>query len=154
MRKDILEKKAKRLEEKRDRMKAKAMASEDVAEVRNINELLEDINIELEEVRAEIKAIEEETEERAKIPADAKLVNGDLKGSFKNEERETDFMASMEYRKAFMKFAQTGEAITRNGEVISTADTGAAIPITVMREVINTVRKRYGNLYAKVAKTN
>lgn len=154
MRKDILEKKAKRLEEKRDRMKEKAMASEDVAEVRNINELLEDINIELEEVRAEIKAIEEETEERAKIPADAKLVNGDLKGSFKNEERETDFMASMEYRKAFMKFAQTGEAITRNGEVISTADTGAAIPITVMREVINTVRKRYGNLYAKVAKTN
>lgn len=154
MRKDILEKKAKRLEEKRDRMKAKAMASEDVAEVRNINELLEDINIELEEVRAEIKAIEEETEERAKIPADAKLVNGDLKGSFKNEERETDFMASMEYRKAFMKFVQTGEAITRNGEVISTADTGAAIPITVMREVINTVRKRYGNLYAKVAKTN
>lgn len=154
MRKDILEKKAKRLEEKRDKMKAKAMASEDVAEVRNINELLEDINIELEEVRAEIKAIEEETEERAKIPADAKLVNGDLKGSFKNEERETDFMASMEYRKAFMKFVQTGEAITRNGEVISTADTGAAIPITVMREVINTVRKRYGNLYAKVAKTN
>ena len=154
MRKDILEKKAKRLEEKRDKMKAKAMASEDVAEVRNINEMLEDINVELEEVRAEIKAIEEETEERAKIPEDAKLVNGNLKGSFKNEERETDYMESMEYRKAFMKFAQTGEAIMRNGDVISTADTGAAIPITVMREVINTVRKRYGNLYAKVAKTN
>jgi HK97 family phage major capsid protein len=42
----------------------------------------------------------------------------------------------------------------RDGEVISTKDTGAAIPITVMNEVINTVRKRYGNLYSKVTKTN
>jgi HK97 family phage major capsid protein len=41
----------------------------------------------------------------------------------------------------------------RNGEAISTTDTGAAIPLTIMREVINTVRVRYGNLYAKVRKT-
>ena len=41
----------------------------------------------------------------------------------------------------------------RAGDVTSTADTGAAIPMTVMNEVINTVRKRYGNLYSKVTKT-
>ena len=35
---------------------------------------------------------------------------------------------------------------------VTTADTGAAIPMTVMREIINTVRKRYGNLYSKVRK--
>ena len=59
----------------------------------------------------------------------------------------------MEYRSAFMKYIQNGTPITRNGEVISTNETGAAIPLTIMREVINTVRVRYGNLYSKVRKT-
>jgi HK97 family phage major capsid protein len=40
----------------------------------------------------------------------------------------------------------------RAGVPVTTADTGAAIPMTVMREIINTVRKRYGNLYSKVRK--
>ena len=56
-----------------------------------------------------------------------------------------------------MAYVQKGIAIPaeqRNGEVISTNDTGAAIPMTVMNDVINTVRKRYGNLYSKVRKTN
>ena len=61
----------------------------------------------------------------------------------------------MEYRKAFMAYIQKGTPIPaelRNGEVISTNETGAAIPLTVMNEVINTIRKRYGNLYGKVRK--
>ena len=70
----------------------------------------------------------------------------------KEEKRENDF-ESMEYRQAFMKYVQTGAPIEmRNGEVINTANAGAAIPVTVMNEVINTVRKRYGNLYSKVRK--
>ena len=60
----------------------------------------------------------------------------------------------MEYRQAFMAYVQHGTPIQlRAGEATSTVDTGAAIPITVMNEVINTVRKRYGNLYSKVLKT-
>ena len=40
----------------------------------------------------------------------------------------------------------------RAGDAINTGNTGAVIPVTVMREVINTIRKRYGNLYSKVTK--
>ena len=55
-----------------------------------------------------------------------------------------------------MRFVQTGAEIPTElrGDVISTADTAPAIPITIMNEVINTVRKRYGNLYNKVRKLN
>ena len=54
-----------------------------------------------------------------------------------------------------MNYIQKGIPMEqRAGEAISTNDTGAAIPITVMNEVINTVRKRYGNLYNKVRKMN
>ena len=63
----------------------------------------------------------------------------------------------MEYRTAFKALIQNGTPIPaelRAGEAISTTDTQAAIPFTVMNKVINTVRKRYGNLYNKVRKTN
>jgi HK97 family phage major capsid protein len=61
----------------------------------------------------------------------------------------------MEYRKAFMNYAQNGTPIPaefRNGEATSTADTGVAIPITVVNRIIDTIRVRYGNLYRKVTK--
>ena len=58
-----------------------------------------------------------------------------------------------------MAYAQRGTAmpekfVKRAGEASTTADAGAAIPVTVMNEVINTVRKVYGNLYSKVRKLN
>ena len=162
-RKQILEKKLSRLTEKRNALSAKAMASEDVAEVRSINEALADINAEIEETSAEISAIteEEKAEESrsAQIPATAQMVNGNVVGAFglqKKEERENP-LDSMEYRNAFKAYVQNGTPIPaeyRSGDAVSTADTGAAIPLTVMNDVINTVRKRYGNLYSKVRKTN
>lgn len=161
-RKQILEKKLSRLNEKRSALSARAMASEDVAEVRSINEELADLNAEIEETSAEISAIEEEEKAEesrsAQIPATAQMVNGNVVGSFgqKAEERKNP-IDSMEYRNAFMQYVQKGTAIPaeyRNGNAESTADVGAAIPLTIMNEVINTVRKRYGNLYSKVRKTN
>lgn len=56
-----------------------------------------------------------------------------------------------------MNYVQKGTPIPsefRAGDAISTNDTGAAIPLTIMNEVINTVRVRYGNLYSKVRKMN
>ena len=162
-RKQILEKKLSRLTEKRNALSAKAMASEDVAEVRSINEALADLNAEIEETSAEISAIteEEKAEESrsAQIPVGANKVNGNIVGAFglqKAEERENP-LDSMEYRNAFKAYVQNGTPIPaeyRSGDAISTADTGAAIPLTIMNDVINTVRKRYGNLYSKVRKTN
>lgn len=142
MRKSILEKRLGKLNEKREQLKAKGLASEDVNEVRAINAQLEDLNDEISFITEELQAINEERS----IPADAKLVNGEVKASFVKEEKRENVLESMEYRQSFMNYVQRGDAI-------STGDTAPAIPLTVMNEVINTVRKRYGNLYGKVTKT-
>lgn len=150
-----LEKRLNRLESKKNTLVQRAMTSTDADEVRSINEQIADINADIEETREMLETEAEET--RALPPTDAKLVNGNILGAFgqKTEEKreETETTSDMEYRSAFMAYVQKGTPMTkRNGEVISTGETGAAIPMTVMNEVINTVRKRYGNLYAKVRK--
>ena len=166
MRKTVLEKKLARLKEKRDKMKTRALASEDVNVVRSINEDLEEVNAEIEETEAELTAIAEEennqgvepVESRSAIPANAEVVNPHVIGSFSQNHSTRDNedpYSSMEYRTAFKAYVQNGTPIPaelRNGETISTDDTGAAIPMTIMNDVINTVRKRYGNLYSKVRK--
>lgn len=158
MRKKTLEKRMQRLLDKQNKLVERCNASTDVEEVRSLTEALEDLKAEIEETREEIEAIEAEETRAAvvnEIPADAKLVNGNVKGSFKTEEQRENVLESMEYRKAFMAYVQNGTPIPaemRNGEVNSTAETGAAIPMTIMNDVINTVRKRYGNLYGKVRK--
>lgn len=167
MRKKILEKRLARLNEKLNNLKARAKASEDANEVRGLTDQLEDIKEEIAETREELDAIAEEEEERnnptpeVEVPADAKLVNGTVRETFKAPETEKredeDITSSMEYRSAFMKYIQKGIEMPselRAGTPISTDDTGAAIPMTIMNEVINTVRKRYGNLYSKVRKMN
>lgn len=161
-RKDILTKKLARLNSKKTALSQRAMASQDVNEVRSINSELEDVNAEIEETQAELDAIEAEENEAAQRaatpPANAQLVNGSIVGAFSqganNNEQRDDVpeTGTMEYRKAFMRYVQTGEPITRAGEAINTQDTGAAIPFTIINDVINTVRKRYGNLYSKVRK--
>jgi HK97 family phage major capsid protein len=159
MRKKILEQRMQRLLDKKQKLSQRCDASTDVNEVRSLTEQLDDVKAEIAETQAELDAIAEEEasqEARGKAPENAQLVGGEVLGAFstKKEERKEDFFESMEYRSAFMKYVQNGTPITRNGEAISTTETGAAIPLTIMREVINTVRKRYGNLYAKVRKTN
>lgn len=162
MRKKILEQRMSRLLDKKAKLDARCAASTDVAEVRSLTEELDDVKAEISETKAELDAIEEEEARSAKadaVPESAELRNGQIVGSFKAEtaeERSEDKTSTMEYRKAFMAYVQKGIPMPeqRNGEVISTNDTGAAIPMTVMNEVINTVRKRYGNLYSKVRKMN
>lgn len=172
MRKDVLAKKHQRLLQKRDALKAKALASSDVNEVRSINEQIDDLNEEITETADEIAAIEaderaaqEQGEQRSNPPANAQLVNGGIAASFSagannNQQRDnTDPFATLEYRQAFMRYAQTGEAIPanlyqRDGAPQNTTSLGATIPTTTLNEFINEVRKVYGNLYAKVRKLN
>ena len=164
MRKEILEKKLARLTAKKETLKARGLASTDVNEVRSINELMEDVNAEIEETQAELNAIAEEERNavpsRVAPPVEAEQKNESIVGAFgmvngKKEERSENPLESMEYRKAFMAYVQQGTPIPaelRAGTAISTSDTAPAIPLTIMNEVINTVRKRYGNLYNKVRK--
>lgn len=164
MRKDFLLKRLNRLNEKKKNLLERSKASSDADEIRSINEQMEELNEEIAETQEELNVIEEEErakeqdlEKRDQVPAGAQLVNGSVVGSFKaaDNKREEDPTSTLEYRQAFKAYVQKGVAIPaelRNGEAISTADTGAAIPMTIMNEVINTVRKRYGNLYSKVRK--
>ena len=174
MRKKALEKRLARLQAKKQTLASRAQASQDVNEVRSLNEQIEDVNAEIDETNEELAAINEEersaaqnpaqpVETREAVPTGAQMVNGGVSASFgmgasNAQTRESvEPTATMEYRQAFMRYVQTGEpmpAELRAGNAINTQDAGWAIPITIMREVINTVRKVYGNLYSKVRKLN
>lgn len=161
MRIEALKKRLSRLQAKKQRLSERCAASTEATEVRELTEELDEVNEEIADTQAEIEEAEEEerakaqaVEARNAVPAQAQLVNGTVVASAKTTEERKDekYENTMEYRQAFMRYVQKGEAITRNGEVISTTDTGAAIPETVMNEVINTVKVRYGNLYSKIRK--
>lgn len=167
MRKKFLEKRIARLKSKINDLRDKVKVSESVEEVRSIQAQIEEIREDLADAQEELEAIEADEAaaeaeapaeaERSAVPANAQLVNGQIlastRSAAKAEENE-DPTASMEYRKAFREYVVSGTPIPAEvrGEAINTDQTGAAIPITVMNEVINTVRKRYGNLYNKVRK--
>ena len=178
----ILEKRLARLIAKRDDLTKRGLASEDAAEVRAINEQLAELNADISDIQEELDALmadetaTAEAEARAAVPpADAQPVNAGIVASFSSataqQRSDESPLESAEYRTAFMRFFQRGVAIPddlqarvsaymqtlppeqRAGDTINTGNAGAVIPITVMREVINTIRKRYGNLYSKVTKT-
>lgn len=171
-RKKILEKRLARLTAKKESLKQRALASQDVEEVRGIQADITELDAEIEETQEEITAIDEEEraaqiegENRSIPPKSATLVNGNVVGAFSTgaaptQQRENaDPFATMEYRKAFMRYAQTGAAIPtdlyqRDGMPANTNTLGATIPTTVLNEFINEIRKVYGNLYAKVRKLN
>ena len=170
MHKTFLEKRLARLTAKKEALTQRALTSEEVSEVRAINGELADLNEEITEIREEIAAIEADERKAAEArgampPQSAQLVNGDIVASFTagasaSQKRENDDpYATMEYRQAFMRYAQTGEAIPealtkRDSMAANTAQLGATIPTTVLNEFINEIRKVYGNLYAKVRKLN
>lgn len=167
-RKILLEKKLNRLIGKGKELKARAEASTDVAEVRSIHAKLAELDADIEEIREEIAIIDEELradeqpapEEREQVPEEAETRNSTIVAAFRTaaptaEQRNQQPTETMEYRQAFMNFVQHGTPIPaelRAGNAIDTTDTQAAIPLTIVREIINTVRVRYGNLYRKVRK--
>ena len=179
-RKKILEKRLQRLQAKKTTLTQRAMDSQDAAEVRSINEQLADVNSEIEETQEEINAIAEEEaraadqamEDRSNMPvtvgevppATANQVNGNVVGTFKQTtdvqvRDNSDPFATMEYRQAFMRYAQTGQEIPvtlyqRDNMPQNLTGLGATIPTTILNEFINEVRLVYGNIYSKVRKLN
>ena len=148
---EYLEKRQNALEAKRTKLIERSQKSESLDEVRAINDELMDIAQEMRDITDQLNKLETRA-----VNAD---VHSQTVGSFKAPEarQENNPLASVEYRTAFMKYVTTGEAIPaefRAGGAIDSVDTGAAIPITVVNEIINTVRKRYGSLYSRVRKVN
>lgn len=181
MRKSILTKKLLRLRAKAQKLDERASAATDAAEVEALTEQRSDITAEIAEIEEEIAAIEEE-EQRNADPSGAaprgELRNAQITASFAQNptpmqsRSEECVLESVEYRRAFMNYVQRGTPIPaelqarvaefraqnpmqfRAGDAIDTTDTGAAIPLNIMQKVINTTRKRYGNLYDRVQKTS
>lgn len=177
--KDNLLKRQKFLEEKRDSLKKRADESENVEEIRSITQEIADVIEELNMIKGEIADLENDgssqgnndnsnSEERgfsldkSNVPENAELRNANVLGKFKNDVVEVregkDIYSSYEYRKAFMAYAQKGTPIPQQfatrDNAANTTTLGATIPTTLLNEFINEVRKRYGNLFAKVRRLN
>lgn len=165
--KDFLQKLLKARNDRIAQIRSAIEASNDVNEVRSLTNEASALQAEAHDLQAQISAIEaeeqraaaQEAEQRDAVPAGATLVNGNVRGSFATpaaEQRDNaDSTDTMEYRQAFMQYVQNGTPMAvRAGDAISTTDTAPAIPLTIMNQVINTVRLRYGNLYNKVRHLN
>lgn len=171
--KDYLKKLIQRRNTRIEEIRNLIAASQDVNEVRSLTAEAETLKQERDDAQTQLNAIEAEearaaaaqanAETRSAIPANATLVNGNVAASFTqasaaDQTRENvNPLETMEYRQAFMQYVQHGTKIPMNlraGDAISTTDTAPAIPLTIMNEVINTVRLRYGNLYNKVQHLN
>lgn len=178
-RKKILEKRLARLQKKKAALTQRALASQDVNEVRNINEQIEDLNEDIAETEEEIAACGEEPaagaeptepvagqepDQRQTIPQNAQLRGMAPLAAFSQEPvvRDERPYSSMEYRMAFKDYVQRGtpipaDVLTRAGGDKGTtvaADIGMIIPMTIMDEFIKEVSKVYGQVYAKVRKLN
>ena len=171
--KDYLKKLIQRRDTRLAEIRNLIAASQDVNEVRSLTSEAEALKQERDDAQTQLNAIEaeearaaqaqNEAETRSAIPANAQLVNGNVVGAFtqaaavEQTRENVNPLETMEYRNAFMQYVQYGTQIPMNlraGDAISTTDTAPAIPLTIMNEVINTVRKRYGNLYNKVRHMN
>lgn len=159
--KDIYKKKidALKIQKKQEQMKVDSAKTEE--ELRSIVDAVKNIDAQIATI-TEIAESDEADEKRAKTPdndayfqAQPPVQGQEMRnvGSFQIPEQRSEELDSMEYRKAFRDYVMKGTPIPMElRKTTSTEDTGAAIPMTIMNDVINTVRKRYGNLYAKVRK--
>ena len=161
--------------------KEKAMkASEDIKEVRAIGETLLSLRNEIDEAERQLRELEDDENKKSQgndedvdvdVDADddnrrsfdpSKAVNvASVKmnnGQARSE--EVDELGTMEYRKAFMNYAQRGEKSPilkfqkRENQAGVASDLGVLLPTTIVQEIITGVEKVYGQLYSRVRKTN
>lgn len=171
--KEKLEARKKFLEQKRSELIEKSQKSQDINELRAINEQLIDIANELRDTADMLSSLAEADNK----PAD-RDESGDDDDSAADENRSfnplatystplvarknEDIYGSMEYRMAFKDYVQRGTSIPvkylkRDADGIgpvNTTDLGAIIPTTIINEFIKKVQKVYGQIYAKVRKLN
>lgn len=165
-RKEVLLKRMQRLEAKKQKLIARGKASEDAAEVRSINEKIDDINDDIEDVKAELDAIEEELaalkddekgddngaddngtgEDRSNVPDGVNVEHrgGNPLAAYgqKNpqaEQRHEEPFSSMEYRQAFKQYVQTGEMIPEDVTSRAAGDKGTTLSTEIGALIPQTV---------------
>ena len=120
-------------------------ASESIDEVRSIGRQIDILKAEAAEARAQI----------AKL--DAKPAFEPMKALESVELKSAKADDGMEYRQAFKDYVQRGvmsPVLKRSDDRVVSSDLGVLVPETVMNEIITGVEKAYGQLYARVRKTN
>lgn len=183
--KDYLQKLIARKKDELAKLKKRNEESDNIEEVKTIGAQIESVNEEIKDAEAQLKEVEAEEKKETEKENDearsafnpAKAMNVlNVSKMNKKEERNEDSRASMEYRKAFMEYIQTGKInkevlqfTKRDGDNITPVPTivdgesnevtlssqlGVLIPITIMQEIIKNVDKLYGQLYRRVRKTN
>ena len=119
-------------------------------EIRNVEEMIADIDKPADPAAA--GADPNGDNRSAAVVAGMQMRNG----AQKQGKQTADPYDTEEYRTAFMEFVCRGKAIPaelRADAVTATADAGAVIPTSILKEIIKEV-KSYGNLYAAVRKLN
>ncbi|MEH7157469.1 phage major capsid protein [Neobacillus drentensis] len=167
--KDWLKKLLKQKEDARSALKEKGKNSQSVEEIRSIGDQIEAIDGEIADIRAQLTALPDETtptdpttapapgEQRMTPPGQMNPLATFGVGQQQQQRSEDpeDRYATLEYRKAFMKFAQTGEIVPelRANAMTTTGDISAVVPTTILNEVIQKVQS-YGQIFSGVRKLN
>ena len=149
--KKFLEELIARKQNELNELKTRSNESEDINEVRAIGKRIDAVNEEIREAQNQLIALEERGNGFNPM---ATVTTSNMN---KRDEPDFDPYGTMEYRKAFKKYVQTGEPIPaelRANATTATTDIGAIIPTTIMNEFIKDVSKVYGQVYAKVRKLN
>ena len=144
--------------------------STDVKEVRSIGNEIAEVTEEIRGLQAQITELEAKEnnpepkkEERANgfNPSATYNVLATVPQNNATRNEEEDPRSTMEYRKAFKNYIQSG---VENKEILqyeeradaegTSADLGVLIPTTVIQSIMQEAEKIYGSLYSKVKKTN
>ena len=152
-------------ENKLSELKKRSKETEDIGELRALNEDVDEIISELNELKAIYGDADRPRDEKDRKPDDDVNVdvNVDEKRNLdplatmrmKNgakEKRNGDVFASVEYRTAFMNHVKTGAPIPaefRQDAITTTTDASAVIPTTILNEIVKEMSV-YGNLFDEV----
>lgn len=176
--KDFLKKLLAKKEERKKELVAKANAATTVEELRSINAELESLNEEITEIRQQLESLPEDqgnpeppAEGRGQQPApSAPGIPQIVAASFglqvpSQQSRQIDpedKFGTLEYRRAFMHFAKTGEmqpvlrdamAEFRANAMTTVSDVSAVVPTTILNEIIRKMTV-YGQVFSRVRRLN
>ena len=140
--KEFLKKTIARLQGEIADLNKRADASQSVEEINAFGEQKRNLKAELEEAQAQLEKIEKE--ERAKkdeVPANAKLVNGNVVGAFGMRAAAVDH-DSVEFRTAFMNYVLKNQPIPaemRDDANTKTTDVASVIPTVIVNRIVEKI---------------